>query len=174
MQGQASMNVIKGIDRIALILALLAMILAFFVGIVAYRYEKTGVIVGLSDEFRLFIKQEYGKEINQDEFCSFIKAYGGKGEELSDCIIYTMLFIRWQPYLLADPPDSKNSPASVFRSKHSGVPTYKYEPAPQVWELLAVGLVCAALSFVVILFGIRLISRGIKHFSLWIIDGFRG
>ena len=169
------MNVIKGIDRISIVLALVAMILAFFAGMKVYKYNKTEVLVCLSEEFRFFIKQEYGKEIDQNEFCFFVKVYG-KGEELNDCVINTMVTTSWQPgtnYLLVA-PDNENGPASVFRSKYPRVPTYKYKPPPQVWEILGVGLVSAALLFVVTLFGIRLISRGIKHFSLWIINGFKG
>jgi len=168
------MNIIRGIDRIAIVLALIAMILAFFAGAQHHEQKNTGVIVGLTDEFLSFIKQEYRKEIDHDEFRSLIRRYGEKRIRSSDAVINIMAK-DWPPGTIPflRLGGNRDDPPYVFRSKHPEVPINKYKPPPSMWQVLAVGLVYAASSFMVTLFGIRLISRGIKYLSLWIIDGFK-
>ncbi len=158
------MNIIRGIDRIAIVLALMAMVLAFFEGAAHYNQKNTGVIVGLTDEFLSFIKQEYGKELDQDKFCELIKGYRS-----SDSVINRMV----KDNRLLRIGHNRDDPAYIFRSKYPGVPINRYKPPPKVRQVVAVGLAYAASSFMVTLLGIRLISRGIKYLCLWIIDGFR-
>ena len=42
-----------------------------------------------------------------------------------------------------------------------------------IWESILVGILAGLLSFAVILFIICCLTRGIKWFVLWIIDGFK-
>ena len=58
------MSIIKGIDRIAIVLALVAMVVASFMGAGDY-YHATTKEIGLTKEFIQFIKQEYRKEIDE-------------------------------------------------------------------------------------------------------------
>ena len=125
------MNIIRGIDRIAIVLALIAMILAFFAGAQHYKQKNTGVIVGLTDEFLSFIKQEYGKEIDHDEFRSLIRRYGGKRIRSSDAVINRMAK-DWPPGTIPTLRLGRyrDDPAYVFRSKHPEVPINKYGSSP--------------------------------------------
>lgn len=110
------MNIIKGLDRIALVIAILAILPGFYVG-------------------ALFYHEAYEK------------------------------------------PNPKYSPPGPgFHLPGFRIPSQTREPShiyPPWYDHIFPGLVGAGIGFVVCLYGIRLGTRGVKHFSLWIRDGFR-
>ncbi len=123
------MNIIKGIDRIALVLAIIAGVLGFFVG--------GGLI---SEELRTETP-EY-KEWKQREQQKIDSAPIIGGER-----IIGLLNLEDEPF-------------------------FKYQAAP-LWKSILGGVICIPISFIVVLFGVRGATRGIKKFSLWIIAGFK-
>lgn len=102
------MNIIKGIDRIVLVIAILAILPGFLAGAALYYDMNTKV------------KPEY-----------------------------------------------PNMPVPSY-----GNWPYKYVYPPW-YDCIFPGILGSGISFVVCLYGIRLGTRGVKHFSLWIRDGFR-
>ena len=114
------MDIITGIDRIALAVAIIATVLVFTTfGHIYYEDEKI-----------LLIKsRETGEYIEEPVFIG-LKYY----------------------------------------DKNRYIWEYK---RPPIWQPMLVGVTGAGCTFLVVLFGIRLTTRGIKRFSLWIIDGFR-
>ena len=118
------MNIIKGLDRIALVIAILVIVPGFMVGYSAHQEIKKT----LTPQY-----QEWSKKYGFDAVF---------------CFIFRRIF-----------PNIKYHP-----------PMYNYPP---VWISVLCGMLSAPISFVVVLFGLRGMNRGIKWFSLWLIEGFK-
>ncbi len=102
------MNIIQGLDRIALVIAILAIIPGFMIG-----YE---------------VHQEKGRTITPE--------FKMRAEQ-------------------ATPPIGASIP-----------PRYNY---PSIWFSILCGTLSAPISFMVVLFGLRGITRGIRWLFLWIV-----
>ena len=124
------MNIIKGIDRIAFAVAIIAAVLAFIVFSGGYyEFKKVTLVKDRKTG-------EYVREKPQDR-------------------------------------------SSGLGYRHNAIPTIPRDYSirkyitPPLWQTLLAGAAGAGCTFLVVLFGIRLTTRGIKRFSLWIIDGFK-
>ena len=147
------MSIIKGIDRVALVVAIIAIPLGFLIGSFSVYHEFKFVSPA-------YIKWEKGEQDkrqellrNQDEIYRSTK----KPE-------------RWRP----SKSEILSIPSFYALIEAIGPPPEKYEypPLRKIWGILG-GLLSAFLSFVIVLLGIRGTTRGIKRLSLWIVDGFR-
>ena len=131
------MNVIRGLDRMILVIAIIAVLPGFGLGFGFVREEfKTP-----TPEY-----QEYLREGNREN----------------------SRFNSLDPY----DPYSPAVGVTLYRPNKSPFPEkcYHYQP---VWKCIPAGLLSAFLSFVVVLYGFRGLTRGTKWFALWIIEGFR-
>ncbi len=154
------MNIIRGLDRIALVLAILAIVPGFFL---AGRTSYEG-LKDLSPEYK-----EWRKEFNKR--VEYLKQKMEKPEKrrvpyfpsYSASSLDTYYYYDLREYYEWDDITLKN----IWAKRPQ---TYKY---PHPSQTISIGIVGAVLSFMVVLFGIRGTSRGIKRFSLWIIEGFR-
>jgi len=148
------MNIIKGIDRVALVVTIIAIPLGFLIGSFSVYHEFKFVSPA-------YIKWEKGKQDKPQEL-------NRKQEEIDRS---------------TKKPENRSPPLSISgltdkyisKIKVIGPPPpekYEYPSLRKTWSILG-GLLSAFLSFVVVLLGIRGTTRGIKKFSLWIVDGFR-
>ena len=139
------MNITKGIDRIALVIAIITIIPGFILGrYITYEEFKT-------------ITPEYKK---------WEKKYNDRGRYLYQKNKKTRMFYSGSLELLRDYPDD-----IVLKNIWLKRPP-KYQYLPQ-WKRITGSIVAALISFIVVLFGIRGLTRGIKWFSLWIVEGFK-
>lgn len=49
----------------------------------------------------------------------------------------------------------------------------KWYHYPPTWQCVIASILFASFSFAIVLFGLRGMTRGIRRFALWIIEGFR-
>ena len=131
------MEIIKGLDRIALVLAIIAMV---FGGGAGYSNHQ---------------------EIKKTETPKY-QAWAKKYDINPGSPHYGEVY---DPYRAAEPLERGAEPWERPPS-----PRYKHPP---FLASVLFGLLYASISFVVVLFGFRGMTRGIKWFSLWIIDGFK-
>ena len=134
-------DIIKKIDRIALLLALVVMVFAAIAGALSYQKRHSARIrTGLTDDFHEYVKQEYRKEIDKT-LKELDKVYGAIFD--SDVRYANRGLGRTGLYQ-----------GEVFEYKYS---------KPPIWEVMAVGFVHAVLGFGATLLGIRLIARGMRR-----------
>ena len=122
------MDIIKGLDRIALVLAIIAMVFGGGAGYVDHQDKNKTA----TPEY-----QAWANKYDKDFYF--------------------------------DPNSGQSIPTRLF-PKEPPSPMYKHPP---VLVSVLFGLLYASISFVVVLFGFRGMTRGIKWFSLWIIEGFK-
>jgi len=135
-------DIIKKIDRVALLLALIVMVLAAIAGALSYQKRQTVRIrTGLTDDFHEYVKQKYNKEIDKTL------------KELFD--VYRAIFDADVRYANRGMGRTGLYPGDIFEYKHSG---------PPVWKVMAAGFVHAVLGFGATLLLIRLIARGMRRF----------
>ena len=156
------MNIIKGIDRIALVLAIIVMVVVSVLVVGELQKGKT------TPEYRTWEK-EYNDRIKYLEKKNpSIKLkpndllfFGPIPDDLADLKLTPKL--RKREEVLKDD--------TILQNILSRRPDqYKYLPA---WKPYVYGIVAAFISFMIVLLGIRGATRGIKWFSLWIIEGFK-
>lgn len=137
------MEIMKRIDRVAFVLALIVMVIASIAGALSYQKDHSVRInIGLTDDFHQFVKQEYRKEIDKT---------------LTDINkVYEAIFEPSVRYANRGLGRTGLYQGEVFEYKYS---------RPPVWRIAAAGFVHAVLGFGATLFGIRLIARGIMHLS---------
>ena len=141
-------DIIKKIDRIALLLALIVMVIASIAGALSYqKRHSVRIRTGLTDDFHEYVKQEYRKEIDKT-LKQLDKVYGAIFD--SDVRYANKGLGRTGLYQ-----------GEVFEYKYS---------RPPLWRVTAVGFIHAVLGFGATLLCIRLTARGIKRLSLYI-DG---
>ena len=149
------MNIVKGIDRIALVLAILAAVTGFIVGL----GETMDRFKTKTPDYKTW-KEKYDARIDYLEE-EAAKKLGQKKARESGIVSPEMVDTMWE--LQKDDP--------ILRDIISSRPTeYWYPP---LYKGIIGGLITASLFFLVVLFGICGMTRGIKRFSLWIIRGFR-
>lgn len=150
------MNIIKGIDRIALVMAMITTIAVFVLAVLELKSDRT-----LNPEYRTWEKEcdDRIKELEQKN--PSIKL---KNRDTDD-----YFFDPDAPKFRKRRKVLEND--DILQNLRSRKPTqYKYLPA---WMPYVYGSVVAFISFMIVLLGIRGATRGIKWFSLWIIDGFK-
>jgi len=137
-------DIIKKIDRIALLLALIVMVIASIAGALSYqKRHSVRIRTGLTDDFHEYVKQEYRKEIDKT-LKELDKVYGAIFD--SDVRYANKGLGRTGLYQ-----------GEVFEYKYS---------RPPLWRVTAVGFVHAVLGFGVTLLFIRLIARGMRRLFL--------
>jgi len=135
------MNVIRGMDRIALVLGIVAILPGFFLGEQIVHEEFRTVTL----EYKLWEKKHNDR----------INYLNDKAKKLGKRVSPLKEFLgAW-----ADDPILQD-----LRERKP--PKYQYPPP---WQRIIGGLIIALLSFLVVLFTIRGMTRGVK----WIFDGFR-
>jgi uncharacterized membrane protein (DUF485 family) len=153
------MNIIKGIDRIALLIAIIAMIAAFVLAV-------------------LVLKSDWNRPLNP-EYSTWEKKCDDRIKELEqkNPSIKLKKNIDRLDYIL-DPDEQKFRKRqkvlendAILQNLRSRRPAYYiFLPA---WMSYVYPIVAALISFMAVLFGIRGATRGIKWISLWIITGFK-
>jgi len=179
------MNIIKGIDRVTLIMAFLTFPIGFILGFGIAREEyKT-----ISPKYARWEKQL--KEKEQQILYSIEKEEERKkrervkeieegmpekwrnttmGNQILEARIkdeITIGRIRSGFELAAAIDNAKERAKGMM--KQSEPPKYEHP----VLLSLGAGLGVGSLYFLVVLFGIRGLSRGIRHLSIWVLNGFR-
>jgi len=152
-----AMNIIKGLDRIALVAAIIVAIFVFVLVILELKSTRT-----LNPEYSRW-KKKYDDRI--------------KELEQKNPSIKLKNNIAGADYILnPDKPKFRKRQKvlendAMLQNLQSRRPAYYiYEP---VWSCYVGGIVSALISFMAVLFGIRGATRGIKRISLWIIEGFK-
>ena len=136
-------DIIKKIDRVALLLALIVMVFASIAGAFSYhKRHSVRIRTGLTDDFHEYVKQEYKKEIDKTL------------KELFD--VYRAIFDADVRYANRGLGRTGLYQGEVFEYKQSG---------PPVWKVAAAGLLHAVLGFGATLLLICLIARGIRRFT---------
>lgn len=139
-------DIIKKIDRIALLLALIVMVFSAIAGALSYqKRHSVRIRTGLTDDFHGYVKQEYGKEIDKT-LKELDKVYGAIFD--SDVRYANRGLGRTGLYQ-----------GEVFEYKYS---------RPPLWRVTAAGFVHAVLGFGVTLLFIRLIARGMRRLFLYL------
>jgi len=139
------MSIIKGIDRIALVLAFIAVVPGFWFGFDFYERDIKSI---LSLEYRIWLdqKREASKRIEERIRAGLTGIWANGG-----------IIITEEELLKEIPPEPKN--------KH---------PFPQsAFFNVLTGLISTALSFAIVLYGIRYGVRAVRFISLWIYEGFK-
>ena len=126
------MNIIRGMDRIALVLAIIAILPAFVLGGEIINRTFKSVTPDYEAKYKAWEKK-FGKEWKEWESSGSIRMQG------------------------LGPPE----PPGI---------EYNYPPD---WQCILGGLLSAFLSFVVVLYSFRGMTRGTRWFALWIIEGFK-
>ena len=145
------MDIIKGLDRIALILAIIAIVPGFAIGFFGVNEMFKSVTPEYKaweirfEDKRRELEKRYSEEVN--------KYFGENNRELKHFPLSSL----WV-----------DEPLRMIEEEAPSI--FKYPP---IWQRTIGGIFFAPLSFVVVLFGFRGMTRGIKWFSLWIIDGFK-
>lgn len=137
------MNIIKGIDRIALLIAIVVMVPVFLHTIVDLKKP-----IGVSPKYIKW-KKEYDDRI---EYLRQINPSTGKFQTFLD--------------ILKREDDDKILQDILSRRPYKHA--YRTGWVPYIW-----GVIASFISFIAVLFGICGATRGIKWFSLWIIAGFK-
>ena len=146
------MNIVKGIYRIALVLAILAAVTGFIFGLAETmeRFKTKNPDYKTWEEKydarRDYLEEEAEKKLRQKKAKTF----------LAEKLQIQMEYEKYDPIL-----------QDILSSKPS---EYLYPP---LYKSIIGGLITASLFFLVVLFGICGMTRGIRRFSLWIIRGFR-
>ncbi len=150
------MNIVKGIDRIALVLAILAAVTGFILGL----GETKDRFKTKNPDYKTW-ENKYDARIGYLEEEAAKKLGQKKARESGIVVSPEMLDTMWE--LKKDDP--------ILRDIVGSRPIeYWYPP---LYKGIIGGLITASLFFLVMLFGICGMTRGIKRFSLWIIRGFR-
>jgi len=144
------MNIIKGMDRAALVIAIIAMAPAFIVGWNFYKQEKTTVktekrLLSPSElSQRLGIPEE--KNYNPDDREVIEHKYGISGSNRDSNVIYY------------DPDELEPyTPEETI-----------YQHPPQ-WQCAIAGFLGSCIVFTIVLFGLR----GLTRVSVWVVEGFK-
>jgi len=157
------MNIIKGMDRIALVIAIIVVVPVFVYVVVELKNPGS-----VNSEYITW-KEKYDdriKELEQKNPSIKLKpneplSYGPIPYDLADLKL-TPKRRKRQKVLQND---------AILQNLRSRKPAqYKYFTR---WQCYVGGIVAAFISFMVVLLGIRRATRGIKWFSLWIIEGFK-
>jgi hypothetical protein len=145
------MNIVKGIDRIALVLAILAAVIGFIFGL----GETKDRFKTKNRDYKTW-KEKYDARIDYLE-----EAAKKLGEKKAREFLVERSLI----------PEVFEKDDPVLRDIGSSRPSeYWYPP---LYKGIIGGLITASLFFLVVLFSICGMTRGMKRFSLWIIRGFR-
>lgn len=145
------MNIVKGIDRVALALAILAAVAGFILGLgetMDTFKTKTPDYKTWEEKYdarKDYLKEEAAKKLGQKK---------PRGSVIGPEMAQTILDLEENDPILRD----------IISSRPPEYPLYK--------DIIG-GLITASLFFLVVLFSICGMTRGIKRFSLWIIRGFR-
>jgi hypothetical protein len=146
------MNIVKGIDRIALVLAILAAVIGFILGL----GETKGRFKTKNPDYKTW-KEKYDARIDHLEKEAAKKLGQKKAREF-----LVEKYLMQEEFKEEDP---------ILRNIVSSRPSeYWYPP---LYKSIIGGLITASLFFLFVLFSICGMTRGIKRFSLWIIRGFR-
>jgi hypothetical protein len=149
------MNVMKGIDRPALVVAIIFGIGVFLAVLPSVNNQKTETA-----QYITWVK-EYNKRIEyfqKQNPSVHLSLYGDRVFDGTNDYEEKIL-----PILQAD---------ELLQSLESQKPS-QYQHIP-IWKPVLIGLTFGIGTFAVLLFGIRLSTRGIKLLVLWIIEGFKG
>jgi hypothetical protein len=145
------MNIVKGIDRIALVLAILAAVIGFILGL----GETKGRFKTKNPDYKTW-KEKYDARIDYLEKEAAKRLGQKKAREF-----LVEKYLMQEEFKEEDP---------ILRNIISSRPTkYWYPP---LYKSIIGGLITASLFFLVVLFSICGMTRGIKRFFLWIIRGF--
>jgi len=142
------MNIIRGIDRIALVLGIVPFLLGFYLGVhIVHEDFKT-----VTSKYKVWEKKYYDRI---DQLQQEVKKRSPDADRIKDPV-YELRSLLMQ---------EENDPIlqNIIKRKPP-----KYQDRPP-WQRIIGGLIIASLSFLVVLFAIRGMTRGVK----WIIDGFR-
>ena len=165
------MNIIKGIDRIALLIAII-------VAVPVCIY----IIIGLTSHRTVnpeYIAEHIAWDKKYDDRIKYLEQKNPSIRLTAEDILYKKYDDRTKSdrtkYRKYRKKREKREKVlkddAILQSILSREPT-RYEYLP-VWARCVVGIVGILISFVVVLFGIRGATRGIKWISLWIIAGFK-
>jgi hypothetical protein len=140
------MNIIKGLDRIAIVLAAVAIIPGFFIGSIGYEDLKT------KKEFvRYNVEKEKDPPVSPPAKTTIrVDEKGNVTRHLST---------------------PSNDPFNYRPIVTTG--EWKIVYKPPVWQSFIVGIASSISIFLIVLFGFRGTARAIKTFYLWIINGFK-
>ena len=154
LQG-SNINIIKGIDRIALIVAIIVMIFCLVGGMVEY-WDDSRRPIGLTEGFISHIRKEY--KVDLDPALKDRYSVGRIiNNDSNDSILIGIPLSENKSFFGYNTDD-------VFRYK-------KYHVS--VIETVIFGILLSFIGFALALFGIRLLSRGIRYLFIWIVDGFK-
>ena len=137
---QKDIDLIKGFDRIAMVIAIIAIIPSFLIGINISKYK-----------FRTLLPEYKAWEIKLENQEKWLTDNFKPTNPLS---------------IEAIRADQK------YRTIKAMKPRIKYK-YPSNFECIMGGIVFALLSFAIMLFGIRGLTRATKWFYLWIFEGFK-
>ncbi|MCD6265271.1 MAG: hypothetical protein J7K02_04805 [Deltaproteobacteria bacterium] len=146
------MNIIKGIDRIAIVLAVVSIIPGFISGV--YYYDQYDIEKKDSLKEKLFEKYLV-RDIPEDP-----------DKKIPPEIAWELAKPKKALDLFEDefpPPKEELQPEEDWR-------LVKYAPR---WHLIIAGIASSISTFLIVLFSVCGISRVLKHISLWIVDGFK-
>ncbi len=156
------MNIIKGLDRISFIVAVIAILPAFFFGTGYYYYEIESINPAYTkwwekrNEVEQAAKKQYAQHkdrIDRELDKPKTKAKSGLDLLFTNEVIHISRQVK------------------KYVERTGGAPRkFKHPP---VWQSLLVGFVTAGVTFVVVLFGLRFTTRGIKRLSIWVFEGFK-
>jgi hypothetical protein len=148
------MKIIKGLDRIFFLLALIAIVPSFFIGMNITENAFTT----LTPEY-IEWKKEYDDRVDWIYREKKRKHYG-KPKTRN---------VKPLPpgYVLEEWLDSDIELQNIKAKKPI---KYNYSP---VWLNIIGGIAGSGVGFLIALFGLKGFTRGIRRLSLWIIDGFR-
>jgi hypothetical protein len=135
------MQIIKGLDRIAFVIALVALIPGFVLG------------AHFVDEKLKSYMPEYAEWTRKVDSRRDLLASQSEEQLKSDFTPQDILEIYLNDEILEQ--------------------LLANEPTMPTWQVIFGGLLGSILSFSIIFFGLRGLTRGIKKSSLWIADGFR-
>lgn len=145
------MNIIRGMDRIALVLAIIAILPGFVLG------------VNITNEALKSVTTEYKAEYKawEKKFGDVLRDLEKKDREWekqqSSTYFKSIPPWEWRREQGLEPP---------------GPPRQRYN-YPPAWQCIMGGIASAPLSFLVVLYSLRGMTRGTRWFALWIIEGFR-
>jgi hypothetical protein len=181
------MNIIKGLDRISLVIAILSTVPGFMIGF----FGVNDMFKGVAPEYiaweqryedsRRELEKKYSEEVQKtldenkmkeeekkrkiEERNKLLQKKFGIGREPSEILPWEAKLQPWESkprlnkrYFWVDAP--------LQRIKAEAPPLFKYPP---IWQRTIGGIFFAPLSFVVVLFSLR----GITRFFVWIVKGFK-
>ena len=177
------MNIIKGLNRISLVIAMLSIVPGFMIGFLGVnnmfkgvapeyiawkqRYEdsRRELEKKYSEEFQKIYKMKEEEKKNKiEERNKLLQKKFGIGREPSEILPWEAKVQPWEltphinRYFWVDLP--------LQRIEKEKPPLFKYPP---IWQRTIGGIFFAPLSFVVVLFSLR----GITRFFVWIVKGFK-